>query len=49
VASACEYDNKPPGVIIGGAFLDQLSDCQILMNGSALMEIGTIFFSGPFF
>ena len=34
----CEHGNKPPIFINGGEFLDQQSDCRILMKYSAPFE-----------
>jgi hypothetical protein len=31
----CEYGNETSGSIKGGEFLEQLSDCQLLMKDSA--------------
>jgi hypothetical protein len=31
VASSCEYGTEPSGSIKGGGFIDQLSNCQILL------------------
>jgi len=31
VAGSCEHENEPPGSIKGGAWLDQVSDYQLLM------------------
>jgi hypothetical protein len=36
VAAACEHDNKPSDISIGGRFLDQFSDYQLLKKDSAL-------------
>jgi hypothetical protein len=35
VVGYSEYGNKPPGSIKGGAFLDQLSDNQLLKKDAA--------------
>jgi hypothetical protein len=35
VAGSREHDNEPSGSIKGGEFLDYLSDCQLLKDGSA--------------
>jgi hypothetical protein len=30
--SSCEHGNGPPGSVNGPEFVDQMSDCQLLMN-----------------
>jgi hypothetical protein len=36
MAGSCEYGNVLPGVIEGQVFPDQMSDCLLLDNESAL-------------